>query len=113
MVSDHSKANDELKQLASKKGIELPAQPPMDAHMQKLQGLSGAEFDREYMSHMLNDHQKDVAAFKKEASGGRDPDVKAFAAKTLPTLESHLQMVKQNRPAHAGKPMKGAASMAH
>ena len=96
MVQDHSKANDELKQLAAGKGLQLPTAP--DAHSQemmaKMQKLSGAEFDRAYMDHMVKDHKKDVAAFKQEASAGRDPQIKAFAAKTLPTLQEHLTMAE-------------------
>ena len=69
MVQDHSKANDELKQIAAGKGLQLPAAP--EAHhqqeMAKLQKLSGAEFDRAYMDHMVKDHKKDVAEFKKQA----------------------------------------------
>ena len=96
MVQDHSKANEELKQLASGKGLQLPSAP--DAHskemMAKLQKLSGAEFDRAYMDHMVKEHKKDVAEFKKEAGSGKDPQIKAFAAKTLPTLEEHLKMAE-------------------
>src|SRR6185295_3775991 len=96
MVQDHSKANDELKELAAGKGLQLPSAP--DPHSQeamtKLQKLSGAEFDRAYMDHMVKDHKKDVAAFQKEASAGKDPQIKAFAAKTLPTLQDHLKMAE-------------------
>ena len=96
MVKDHSKANDELKQLASRKGIDVP--PELDSKHQKdvdqLQKKQGAEFDRAYMDHMVKDHKKDVSDFKKEANSGKDPDIKAFAAKTLPTLESHLAQAK-------------------
>jgi putative membrane protein len=96
MVKDHSKANDELKQLASRKGIDVP--PELDSKHQKdvdqLQKKQGAEFDRAYMDHMVEDHRKDVSDFRKEANAGKDPDIKAFAAKTLPTLEEHLQMAE-------------------
>ena len=96
MVQDHSKANDELKQIAAGKGLQLPAAP--DAHhqqeMAKLQKLSGAEFDRAYMDHMVKDHKKDVAEFRKQADSGKDPQIKAFAAKTLPTLQEHLKMAE-------------------
>ena len=96
MAQDHAKANDELKQLAAGKGLQLPSAP--DPHSQemiaKLQKLSGAEFDRAYMDHMVQDHKKDVAEFQKEASRGRDPQIKAFAAKTLPTLQEHLKMAE-------------------
>ena len=96
MVDDHSKANDELKQLASTKGITLPTD--IDAKDQatydRLSKLSGAEFDRAYMNHMVSDHRTDVSEFRRESQHGSDPDVKAWAAKTLPTLEHHLQMAE-------------------
>jgi len=96
MVQDHSKANDELKQLAAAKGLQLPSGP--DPHSQemmaKMQKLSGAAFDRAYMDHMVKDHKKDVAEFQKEASSGKDPQIKAFAAKTLPTLQEHLKLAE-------------------
>ena len=96
MVQDHGKANEELKQIAGGKGLQLPSAP--DAHhqqeMARLQKLSGAEFDRAYMDHMVKDHKKDIAEFRKQASSGKDPEIKAFAAKTLPTLEEHLKMAE-------------------
>ena len=62
--------------------------------MTKLSAMSGAEFDRAYMNMMVSDHNKDVAEFEKESTKGGDPDLKAFAAKTLPTLKEHQQMAK-------------------
>lgn len=96
MVDDHSKANDELKAVASQKGITLPTElaPADKATLDRLSKLSGEAFDRAYMSDMVKDHKKDVAEFKKEASAGKDADVKAFAGKTLPTLEEHLKMAQ-------------------
>jgi len=100
MVDDHTKANDELKQIAMGKGITLAdATPPKDAQARKLEGLSGAAFDREYMTKMHADHRKTIALFEKEAQSGRDPELKAFAAKTLPTLQEHLKMVQHGKPA--------------
>jgi putative membrane protein len=97
MVDDHGKANEELKSLAQTKGVNLPAKvdskhAKLIAHMEK---LSGAAFDRAYMSEMLKDHKTDVAAFKKESTQASDADLKAFAAKTTPTLKAHLQMAQQ------------------
>ncbi len=96
MVTDHSKANDELKQIAAKKNITLPT--TMDAKSQatydRLSKLSGAEFDRAYMKDMVTDHRMDVNEFKKESEHGSDPDFKSFAGKTLPTLEEHLRMAE-------------------
>lgn len=94
MVDDHSKANDELKQLASGKGIALPADVGRkhQAVITRLSGLRGPQFDRAYMSDMVTDHREDVAAFERESRSGKDPEIKAWAAKTLPTLQEHLRM---------------------
>jgi len=104
MVADHGKANGELKQIASAKGVTLPAQ--LDKKHRKdvdrLQKASGAEFDREYMRHMVSDHKEDVSDFRKEAKSGKDADVKAFADKTLPTLEEHLKMAQSTYDAVKG-----------
>ena len=93
MVDDHSKANDQLKQLASQKGVTLPT--TLDAKDQatkdRLSRLHGEAFDKAYMHDMVTDHKKDVAEFKHESMAAHDPDVKNFAQQTVPTLESHLQ----------------------
>ena len=96
MVQDHGKANDELKKVASDKGIELPASldKKHEKELQRLQKLSGAEFDRAYMKHMVGDHKKDVSEFEKESKSGKDAAIKGFAAKTLPTLQEHLKLAK-------------------
>jgi putative membrane protein len=97
MVDDHSKANEELMRVASSKGLTAP--PALDAkhqaEMQKLSALSGEKFDKEYVKMMVKDHKKDVGEFQKEANGGMDADIKAFAASTLPTLREHLQMIQR------------------
>src|SRR5215207_8643156 len=97
MVDDHSKANAELMQLASGKGMTLPTAPDAkhQAEMRKLSALSGEKFDKEYVKMMLKDHRKDVAEFEKEAGGGMDAELKAFAATTLPTLREHLQRIQR------------------
>jgi putative membrane protein len=97
MVDDHSKANDELKTIAQGKNITLPADmaPKEKALHDRLAKLSGAAFDRAYMQAMVADHREDVPEFRKEANSGKDADVKAFAAKTVPTLEDHLKMAEQ------------------
>lgn len=96
MVDDHSKANQELMTLAQSKGITLPTEidEKHKKDMTKLSGLSGAEFDREYGKMMLSDHRKDVSEFEKQSTRGTDPDLKAFAGKTLPTLQEHLRMAE-------------------
>lgn len=96
MVDDHGKANTELMTLATSKGITLPTAID-DKHRQdvtKLSAMSGADFDRAYAKMMLKDHEKDVSEFEKQSTKGTDPDVKAFASKTLPTLQEHLTMAR-------------------
>ncbi len=97
MVDDHSKANEQLQQVAASKNISLPTglSAKDKATLSRLDKLSGAAFDRAYMNTMVKDHTKDVSEFRKEASGGSDPDVKKFAQGTLPTLESHLSDAKK------------------
>ena len=96
MVQDHSKANDQLKQTASAKGVELPTalDKKHKSDMDKLQKLSGADFDRAYMKHMVSDHKKDVSEFQKEAKSGKDSELKSFASSTLPTLQDHLKLAQ-------------------
>jgi len=96
MVDDHSAANTELTSIASGKGITLPAtlDEKHQAQVTKMSAMSGAEFDRAYGKMMLSDHTKDVAEFEKQSTKGTDPDLKAFASKTLPTLQQHLEMAR-------------------
>jgi putative membrane protein len=96
MVQDHGKANDELKQIASAKGVTLPSAPDKEhqRHMERLSKLSGEQFDREYMKHMVKDHRADVKEFEKQSKGGKDGDIKGFAGKNLPTLQEHLRMAQ-------------------
>jgi putative membrane protein len=96
MVDDHGKANDELKSLASQKNVTVPAE--LDAKHKadnaRLEKLSGAAFDRAYMAAMVLDHDKDVAEFQRVSKTAKDADLKAWAAKTLPTLEEHQKQAK-------------------
>ena len=92
MVTDHTKAGDELKALAGSKGVTLPSTPGKhQKDIDKLAKKSGAEFDRDYARHMVDAHKKAVSLFEKTAKGGDDADVKGFAGKTLPTLQQHLE----------------------
>ena len=96
MVKDHSAANEKLKALAESKNITLPANPSV-AEMTakaKLQVLSGDSFDKSYIKGMIKDHEEDIAEFQKEAASGQDPDARAFARATLPTLEAHLKKIQ-------------------
>lgn len=100
MVDDHSKANDQLKSIATQKGVTLPTTLPADMQqeMDKMAKLSGAEFDKMYMSHMVKDHKKDVAEFEKESTKASDSTLKSFVQNTLPTLREHLQMAQTIAP---------------
>lgn len=95
LVTDHSKANQEAMALAKKMNINAPT--GMGSHQStydKLKGLTGDDFDREFVEDMVSDHEKDVSTFQKESQNSSDADVKAFAAKTLPVLQKHLDTVK-------------------
>lgn len=96
MVRDHGKANDELVALGKKHGWDVPKtldakHKALEASLQKLEGTA---FDRAYMKEMVEDHEKDVAEFKKQSAAATDPDLKAWVARTLPTLEEHLEMAR-------------------
>jgi putative membrane protein len=91
MVTDHSRANKELVELAKKKGLGI------NTDNGKPRDMGKANFDKQYLYSMEQDHQADIKVFEREASSGDDADIKAWAAKTLPTLKSHLAMVKDAR----------------
>ncbi len=92
MVKDHTKANDELKGIASAKNITLPATVGQDMtdKMNDLMKKTGKDFDKAYMNSMVDDHKDDIDEFQKEADDSKDSTMKSFAVKTLPTLQKHL-----------------------
>jgi putative membrane protein len=96
MVDDHTKANDQLKQVATRDNMEIHGSldPKHQSRIDKLSKLSGQEFDKAYVKDQLKDHESDVAEFNAEAQSGSDPNVKAFASSTLPTVQQHLELVK-------------------
>ena len=96
MVDDHSKANDELKQVAGAQSITIPdtLDSKHQSRIDKLSKLSGAAFDKAYTKAQVKDHEEDVRAFQDEAQNGNNAAVKDFANKTLPTLQEHLTMAK-------------------
>src|SRR5258705_5827885 len=96
MADDHGKASEELKQFAQQKGLTLPADldPKHKQLRDRLAKLNGVEFDKAYANEMVKDHKKDVADFRREAKGAKDPDLKAWVGKTLPTLEEHLKQAQ-------------------
>jgi len=95
MVADHSKANEELKALASKTGIVLPSDYPAEekSHMDMMKEMTGAAFDKHYIDMMVTDHDKTVALFK-TAQTSQDEGVSNFAKKTLPVITGHFEKAK-------------------
>jgi putative membrane protein len=96
MVTDHSKANDELKALASSKNITLPSAPNEEKQKAAadLGGKSGADFDKAYISQMKKDHDKTVKLFEDAKKEVKDAELKAFIDKTLPVIKAHAEHVK-------------------
>jgi putative membrane protein len=92
LVSDHGKAREQTESLAKSLHVDAPKQPEPDAQAayEKMAKLKGAEFDREFAHHMVEDHQKDIAKYTEEANEKASPAVAKYAADTLPTLKKHL-----------------------
>lgn len=100
MEQDHTKTGEELAALASSKGVKLPTEPSVvqKSKAKAMGALEGDRFDRQYADTMgVKAHEDTVKMFQKAASGAKDPDVKAFAAKTLPALQEHLKMSRDLR----------------
>lgn len=97
MVTDHGKANDELKSIAKSKNIQLPAD--LDAKHQQLSNslgkLSGKAFDTAYVNAMVDGHKQTLDLLQTEAANGMDADLRAFAAKTAPVVQMHLAKIQQ------------------
>ena len=96
MEQDHSKANEELKKIASDKDIQLSndLDKKHKGKVDKLTKLSGADFDKQYMDAMVSDHKEDIKKFQRVADKGKDAELKQFASQTLPILKEHLQLAE-------------------
>ena len=110
MVSDHTKADDQLKSAASTDKITLPNQinERDQATYNRLSKLSGTAFDRAYARDMVRDHETDVALFQREAKSGKNESIKTFASETLPTLQDHLKQARQMEQSVSTRPTSGA-----
>lgn len=97
MIEDHTKANAELKEVANKNNVALPAEvnEKQKEMAEELAEVSGEDFDEKYVEMMVDAHQKAVELFQNEIDNGNNDDTKAFASKTLPTLKQHLEMIKK------------------
>jgi putative membrane protein len=87
IIADHQDAHDELGQLATMKGVNLPAKEIADRWAKR----NAKNFDRDYIDKMVSDHEDTVKLFERHAKDGEDVETVAFARKHLPKLQSHLQ----------------------
>jgi len=96
LVQDHTRMNNDLKDIATRENITLPAETSSEhrQNIDTLSKLSGANFDREFLRMAVDDHRKDIPEFEKEAESGQDAALKNFAASNLPTLRDHLSMAE-------------------
>jgi putative membrane protein len=96
MITDHSKANKEIRELGREKSVALTGGTSVEQQkeMMELSKLTGTAFDKEYVRRMVANHEKDVAAYQKQIDTGTDEALKKFAVETLPTLKMHLEMIK-------------------
>ena len=97
MVEDHTRANQELMQLAMQKKVELPTEMSTQntALIDRLSGLSGRSFDTAYKQAMIDSHNQAIALFQAQSQQGQDPELKAWATQKLPNLQAHLEMFNQ------------------
>jgi putative membrane protein len=95
LIADHGKARKSALALAPKLGVQPSSElkPAAQQELDKLKALSGPAFDQEFASYMVDDHQKDIAEFQEEAGMTASPAT-AFAKKTLPTLQKHLELAQ-------------------
>ena len=97
MVTEHTTLNQELTRLAAKKQITPTATVDVahQATYDRIAALNGRAFDRAYLDATVADHMATLAVFQEEAASGADPEVRAFATKTVPMLKAHLAMAKR------------------
>ncbi|MEP6938030.1 MAG: DUF4142 domain-containing protein [Chthoniobacterales bacterium] len=97
MVKDHSKANDQLKEVAGKMSAKVPGKlnAKHKAMVDQLSAMSGAEFDKAYVKAMIKDHEQDIAEFEKADKEVKNADLKKFIENTIPVMKEHLEMIKK------------------
>jgi putative membrane protein len=93
LADDHGKHKDQLAKVAMAMNVPTTdeTKPEADALYGKLQGLSGADFDKAFIAGMIEDHQKDIDKYQQEANSGDPAQVTDLAKQTLPTLKKHFQ----------------------
>ena len=99
MITDHSNINNQLKDPAQQNNVKLPDSLSEDKQnkVNELEKLSGREFKKQYVDIMAEDHENDVAKFKDVSQNASSPEVRQWASKTLPTLQKHLEKIKEIR----------------
>ena len=97
MVTDHGKMLEDLKSLAKSKGVALPDSAPMKdmAQSKLLERKSGAEFDKDYMEHMVKDHEKNVQDTENIAAKAKDPQFKSAVQQANAKIKEHLQLAQR------------------
>lgn len=97
MVKDHSKINDNLKEVAGKLGVTLPEKVNAmhQAKIDKMEKMSGTAFDKAYVNGMVMAHEKDIAEFEKAGKEVKNEDLKKFIDDSVPTMKEHLEMIKK------------------
>jgi putative membrane protein len=97
MVRDHTAANNKLQSIAASKGVELPTQPGVKHKAMKkaMDMKSGDSFDKSYVKGQIKDHKDTIELLQNEIATGKDPEAKAWATQTLPTVQAHLDKVTQ------------------
>jgi putative membrane protein len=97
MVTDHTKANQELMAAAKAANIPVPTglAPDDQKEVDRFRALKGADFDRQYITHMVKDHEKDLDLFGRASKEAKDPGLKAFATRTIPVIQEHQKLAKQ------------------
>jgi putative membrane protein len=108
MITDHSKANDNLKPIADSAHVPWPTQLTAEPKTvyDRLSKLSGSQFDKLYVQTMVQDHQKDVGEYRTESTKVKDPQLKTYVTQTLPVVEQHLNHIKRIQPSAGGSAKK-------
>jgi putative membrane protein len=97
MVDDHSKINDNLKDVAGKMNVTVPSKVSATHHavIERLSNLHGAAFDKAYVKEMVKDHKKDIAEFEQAKNEVKNDDLKSFISNSTETMKDHLQRIEK------------------
>jgi putative membrane protein len=95
MVTDHTSLNEDMKPIADNMGVRLPMklEKKDEAEYQRLKALSGDEFDKAYITDMVNDHHKDLKEFREEAASATDPTLKDAVTRGVNIIKEHTMMI--------------------